>query len=144
MFSAGNDGGYKDIPTYEGCTIGSPALGKNILSVGASSSGSSRATDTGEDGRLFYDALGLTDYSAEGYPYICELPLLGTPSASFEPGGIDTMSWFSSYGPTLDGRIKPEIVAPGDQVRSTRRRINQQRRSIFSPFLLNALRALRL
>ena len=26
----------------------------------------------------------------------------------------DTVSYFSSKGPTIDGRIKPDIVAPGD------------------------------
>ncbi|CAN0288582.1 unnamed protein product, partial [Scytosiphon promiscuus] len=31
---------------------------------------------------------------------------------------IDTIAWFSSYGPTLDSRIKPEVVAPGDKVAS--------------------------
>ena len=29
---------------------------------------------------------------------------------------IDTVAYFSSFGPTLDGRIKPEVVAPGDMV----------------------------
>lgn len=40
---------------------------------------------------------------------------------------IDTVSYFSSSGPTLDGRIKPEVVAPGDMVRcaSTRKTMNE-------------------
>ncbi|CAM9531925.1 unnamed protein product, partial [Sphacelaria rigidula] len=29
---------------------------------------------------------------------------------------IDTVAYYSSYGLTLDARIKPEVVAPGDQV----------------------------
>lgn len=29
---------------------------------------------------------------------------------------IDTVAFFSSYGPTTDGRVKPEVVAPGDMV----------------------------
>lgn len=38
---------------------------------------------------------------------------------SSESGGvadkdIDTVSYFSSKGPTIDGRIKPDVVAPGD------------------------------
>lgn len=38
---------------------------------------------------------------------------------SSESGGdadrdIDTVSFFSSKGPTIDGRIKPDVVAPGD------------------------------
>lgn len=40
---------------------------------------------------------------------------------SSENGGavdkdIDTVSYFSSKGPTVDGRIKPDVVAPGDPV----------------------------
>ncbi|CAM9625709.1 unnamed protein product, partial [Ectocarpus fasciculatus] len=118
IFSAGNDGGYEDIPTREACTVGSPALGKNSLAVGATSSGPSRGTRTGDDGNLIYEELGLTDYSPEGYPWICLAPFLGTPSASTEPAGVDTVAFFSSQGPTLDGRIKPDVVAPGDQVAS--------------------------
>ncbi|CBN75410.1 subtilisin-like serine peptidase [Ectocarpus siliculosus] len=118
IFAAGNHGGNEDIPNHEGCTIGSPALGKNILAVGATSSGPSRGTRTGEDGNLVYEEFGMTDYSPEGYPWICLSPSLGTPSASMEPAGVDTVAFFSSQGPTLDGRIKPDVVAPGDQVAS--------------------------
>lgn len=116
VFSAGNSGGLKDIPGRESCTIGSPGLGKNVLTVGATSSGPSRGTDTGADGRLIYDRLGITDYSPEGYPWICLLPDIGLPSSSMEQADIDTLAFFSSYGPTSDFRIKPEVVAPGDQV----------------------------
>eukprot|EP00752_Nemacystus_decipiens_P005062 g4596.t1 len=116
IFAAGNDGGYKDIPFKETCTVLSPALGKNSLAVGATSSGPSGGTDTGMDMRLIYDLLGITDYSEEGYPWICLYPSLGSPSSSTEQANIDTVAWFSSYGPTKDGRIKPEVVAPGDQV----------------------------
>lgn len=112
----GNEGGFEDLSTYDTCTARSPALGKNILSVGATSSGPSRATETGTDGRAFYEALGLTEYTPEGYPWVCIDPVLGLPSASSEPSGIDTVAWFSSYGPPSDGRIKPEVVAPGNQV----------------------------
>ncbi|CAM9427510.1 unnamed protein product, partial [Hapterophycus canaliculatus] len=77
IFAAGNSGGYRDVPGRQSCTIISPALAKNTLAVGATSSGASRATDTAD---------------------------------------IDTLAWFSSYGPTADSRIKPEVVAPGDQV----------------------------
>ncbi|CAM9779304.1 unnamed protein product [Ectocarpus sp. 4 AP-2014] len=118
IFSVGNDGGYEDIPNREACTIGSPALGKNSLAVGATSSGPFPGTRTGDDGNLVYEELGLTDYSPEGYPWICLMPYLGTPSASTEPAGVDTVAFFSSQGPTLDGRIKPDVVAPGDQVAS--------------------------
>jgi uncharacterized membrane protein len=35
-------------------------------------------------------------------------------------GAPDDMYWWSSIGPTDDGRIKPDLVAPGDYVRSCR------------------------
>ena len=117
IFAAGNDGGYKAIPTWDPCTVWSPALGKNVLTVGSTSSGPYGGTDTGADGRLRYDRLGLTNFSEEGYPWICIAPALGTPSSSAEQADIDTIGWFSSYGPAADGRIKPEVVAPGDKVR---------------------------
>ncbi|CAM9309050.1 unnamed protein product [Choristocarpus tenellus] len=74
LFAAGN-GGYQFFYN-RACTVWSPALGKNALSVGASSSGETRAT----------------------------------------PADINTRAFFSSYGPTMDNRIKSDVLAPGDQV----------------------------
>ena len=88
LFSVGNDGNLSD----SGCTVGSPAIAKNVLTVGSSSSGQTRWTSTREDGE--------------------PVEALDDPMSD-----IDTVSYFSSQGPTEDGRIKPEIVAPGDQVR---------------------------
>eukprot|EP00904_Undaria_pinnatifida_P010402 jgi/Undpi1/6492/HiC_scaffold_20.g08971.m1 len=68
VFAAGNRG-----DDMSGCSIVSPALGKNALAVGSSMSGANRLTT----------------------------------------GGIDNISAFSSQGPTPDGRIKPDVLAPG-------------------------------
>lgn len=91
IYAAGNDG---DI--WEGelgtCSVGSPAISKNGLAVGASSSGPTRQTLTTSDGDTYTSAM------------------------SAEAADIDTMAYFSARGPTLDGRIKPDVVAPGDQV----------------------------
>lgn len=95
LFAAGNMGDPED--SSRTCTINSPGLGKNVLTVGATSSGPSRRPFTGDDGEL---------------------------SSSYVDGNnqadIDTVAFFSSYGFTTDGRIKPEVVAPGDQVRRWR------------------------
>lgn len=69
----------------------SPAIAKNVLAVGASTSGAGRLSWTGEDGKVTNGTNRVQD--------------------------IDTVAYFSSFGPTLDGRIKPEVVAPGDLVR---------------------------
>lgn len=68
----------------------SPAIAKNVLAVGASTSGPGRLSWTGEDGKATNGSNRVQD--------------------------IDTVAYFSSFGPTLDGRIKPEVVAPGDLV----------------------------
>lgn len=85
LFAAGNDG-----DDWSGCTMGSPALAKNVLAVGASTSGPGRLSFTDEDGD----------------------PTDGDSRVQ----DIDAMAYFSSFGPTLDDRIKPEVVAPGDMV----------------------------
>ncbi|CAM9670039.1 unnamed protein product [Ectocarpus fasciculatus] len=77
IFAAGNDGELR----RSTCTMGSPAIAKNVLAVGASTSGDTRLSVTA----------GL---------------------------GIDTVAVFSSYGPTSDSRIKPEVLAPGDTIYS--------------------------
>lgn len=131
IFAAGNSGGLKDV-NINHCTVSSPALGKNVLTVGSSSAGPSRSPITGADGRARYEEMGMDNYSPEGYPWICESPSLGLPSTSSDPADVDTLSYFSSYGPAKDGRIKPEIVAPGERVRMTHRnackRFNRKRR----------------
>ena len=73
-FSAGNAGEAGEQ------TIGSPAVGKNVIATGAS--GSNRP-----------DIFGYSD-------------------------GPDTMATFSSRGPCADGRIKPDLVAPGTWIAS--------------------------
>ncbi|CAM9790716.1 unnamed protein product, partial [Ectocarpus fasciculatus] len=78
IFAAGNDGEIE----RSTCTIHTPAIGKNSLAIGASTSGDTRVITT----------------------------VGGT--------GIDTVAGFSSWGFTTDDRIKPEVVAPGDQVYS--------------------------
>lgn len=79
-FSAGNAG-----PNYR--TIGSPAVGKNVIATGASQN----------------DRFNLP---MEEFAIYAE--------------GRDSMADFSSRGPCEDGRIKPDLVAPGSWIASLR------------------------
>ncbi len=79
-FSAGNAG-----PGYQ--TIGSPAVGKNVIATGA-----------GQNNRL---NLPIEDFSIYS-------------------DGPDAMADFSSRGPCVDGRIKPDVCAPGTWISSVR------------------------
>eukprot|EP00752_Nemacystus_decipiens_P015150 g13496.t1 len=95
VFAAGNEGWFTDRDGL--CTINSPGIAKNVLAVGSTSSGETRLTTTAlapdrEVGPIYDSGDDLAD--------------------------IDTISAFSSYGPTTDGRIKPEVVAPGDEIYS--------------------------
>lgn len=90
VFSAGNAG-----PGVT--TVGSPGSGKNVLTVGAAenvrshsdSNGGNAGNTAGNDG--------------------CNIADAGADSAN------DMIS-FSSRGPTADGRVKPDIVAPGTHI----------------------------
>lgn len=88
MFAAGNQGDKH--PGRSRCTILSPAIGKNVLAVGSTSMGEARLTVT--------SAVGTPINSTNGF------------------ADVNMVSTFSSWGPTLDHRVKPEVVAPGDSV----------------------------
>ncbi len=114
-FSAGNSGvDLDDDGVVDAGSLNSPATAKNVISVGASENDrqSHWECDPG---------LGYTSCAAQGgqnqiftygeswpdrYPVN---PLRDDPSA----GNADQMAAFSSRGPTTDGRIKPDVVAPG-------------------------------
>jgi serine protease AprX len=114
--SAGNAGvdasrdGYVDQDS-----MGSPATAKNTLTVGASEN--DRGGDLSCDTGLSNGCGGQNNIFTYGeawpddYP---KLPLSGDPSA----GNAEQMAAFSSRGPTDDGRIKPDVVAPGTWVLS--------------------------
>ena len=105
-------------------STGSPATAKNLLTVGASegaradnftcdaaltylnTAGDSCNSLGGFNDIFTYGAAWAADYPAE--------PLFSDPSA----GNAEQMAAFSSRGPTDDGRIKPDIVAPGTWILS--------------------------
>ena len=70
---------------------------QNVLTIGSTSAGETRLTTT---------AKRFSDEQEAGTIF----------TSGDELGDIDTISSFSSYGPTRDGRIKPEVLAPGDEV----------------------------
>lgn len=108
LFSAGNNGVDKDadgvIDLYN---LGSPASAKNCLTVGASEGYRPSGSGAGYD-CSWGTGSWAAKYSAD--------PIF-SDHVSDAPGG---MAAFSSRGPTLDGRYKPDIIAPGTNILSTR------------------------
>lgn len=100
LFAAGNEGvdnnsdGVIDLDS-----LSSPGTAKNVLTVGAS-----------ENNR---PAITYTYGSFFGYP---ASPI----STDGMANNVNGMAAFSSRGATNDGRIKPDIVAPGTFIASTR------------------------
>ena len=112
LFSAGNAGKDTDSNgAIDKDSIGSPATAKNCLTVGASENNRPANSDPipGINARWnqFRTANGSLRY-----------PALGPAGhVSDDPEG---MAAFSSRGPSDDGRIKPDVVAPGTNILSTR------------------------
>ncbi len=106
LFSAGNSGVDTDgNGVIDADSIGAPGTAKNCLTVGATENDRpSGSTPTpGADG----------NWSADP-----RWPALGAAGhVSDNPAG---MAAFSSRGPTNDGRLKPDVVAPGTNVLSVR------------------------
>ena len=128
-FSAGNEGVDANADgVVDNDTIGSPATAKNLITVGASEN--DRADDWPCDTSLPY-----TSYDAYQTGETCSsmggLNFLGTwgqrYGSSFlaEPlfsdvtaGNQEQMASWSSRGPADDGRVKPDVVAPGTWILS--------------------------
>ena len=106
-FSAGNDGqdpGAKGI--VDGRQIGSGAIAKNCITVAASESLRPNDTQT----YAVFDNRSHKKFPAN--------PIKDDLIAN----NIEGMADFSSRGPSFDGRIKPDITAPGTDILSTRAR----------------------
>jgi hypothetical protein len=80
-------------------TVGSPATAKNVIAVGAT----------------FNSGASLMDYSRRDALWVDEG---GAPFADGSGFNKTALAYFSSQGPTRDGRIKPDILAPGSPIAS--------------------------
>ena len=114
--SAGNDGAdLNSNGVVDDDTTGSPATAKNVLTVGASEN--DRQGDWQCDSGIGNGCTGQNDIFTYGSAWPADFPaapISNDPSA----GNAEQMAAFSSRGPTDDGRIKPDVVAPGTWVLS--------------------------
>lgn len=102
LYAAGNEGVDANVDgLVDPDSIGSPATAKNVLTVGASESNRPDIYD-------YWGVQWPDDYPAN--------PIFSDQMAN-NPNG---MAAFSSRGPTDDGRIKPDVVAPGTYIVSAR------------------------
>lgn len=103
LFAAGNSGIDKNRDgRIDENSIGSPGTAKNILTVGASKN---YVLNGGMQVKLSETRL------KENWPVE---PLASSRMSETSQG----LAAFSSRGPTLDGRLKPEVVAPGTNILS--------------------------
>lgn len=119
-FSAGNAGiDANGDGLIDAGSMGAPATAKNVISVGASENDrqghyecdasltyTSCAAQSGSNTIFTYGGAWGTDYPAN--------PIKDDPSA----GNPEQLAAFSSRGPAADGRIKPDVVAPGTWILS--------------------------
>jgi serine protease AprX len=101
-------------------SIGSPATGKNVIAVGASENvrpGGYPCDGVGV-ASPFTDCAGIGSTNDTG---VWANLGFGVAPLAADPmeGDAEQMAAFSSRGPTQDGRIKPDVVAPGTWILST-------------------------
>ncbi|RKK80163.1 hypothetical protein BFJ68_g16703 [Fusarium oxysporum] len=116
-FAAGNDG--TDETPVDGVTdrgrIGAEASAKNCITVGATESLRPEIRWTPPPWNPTANAFTYGEFFGNEFP---RDPIASDHMANNDEG----MAAFSSFGPTLEGRIKPDVVAPGTSILSTRSR----------------------
>lgn len=104
-FAAGNEGQDADANgQIDAMSVTPPGTAKNCITVGATE-------NDRPNFNLTYGAGWPPDFPAEP---------IASDNVSDNPEG---MVGFSSRGPTRDGRVKPDVVAPGTFILSTRSRV---------------------
>ncbi|MFN8483832.1 MAG: S8 family serine peptidase [Anaerolineae bacterium] len=128
-FSAGNEGAdANNDGIVDSDSMGSPATAKNVISVGASENDrqgnyqcdlslSYVSQDTAyQNGLTCGNMGGQNQLGTPGQRWgFTTNPIKDDPTA----GNKEQMAAFSSRGPADDGRIKPDVVAPGTWILST-------------------------
>jgi serine protease AprX len=108
-FSAGNEGTDRNKDgVIDAGSVSAPGTAKNCITVGASEN--DRPTFKFSDGQTRY---------GEGWPRNFPAEPIASDAVATNPDGIVA---FSSRGPTRDRRFKPDLVAPGSAILSTRSR----------------------
>jgi serine protease AprX len=110
--AAGNDG--KDLNgsgVVSPGSVGSPATAKNCIAVGASE-------NNRPDFALIAGSTRITEYG-EGWPDDFSARPISTDRLADNPEG---MAAFSSRGPAANHRVRPDVIAPGTAILSTRSR----------------------
>jgi uncharacterized repeat protein (TIGR01451 family) len=105
LASAGNDGVDWDEDGYaDADSIKSPGIAKNLITIGASDN---ERTSGGIADETWYAVLGIDFHHPP-------------TSIDYTSDDRNEMVAFSSRGPADDGRIKPDLVAPGTNIISVR------------------------
>jgi subtilisin family serine protease len=117
-FSAGNAGTDANANgVVDTDSMGAPGTAKNVLTVGASENARARYTcaeAADQDGTCTSTQNDIFTY---GTAWPADFPAAPV-STDRSAGNIQQMAAFSSRGPTDDGRIKPDVVAPGTWILS--------------------------
>jgi len=125
-FSAGNAGAdANNNGVVDNDSIGAPATAKNVITVGASENQRAdgfpcdaglpyTSTDSYQSGQTCA-SMGGQNLLGNGTRWGFTTAPLSTDSTA---GNQEQMASFSSRGPTDDGRIKPDVVAPGSWILS--------------------------
>jgi serine protease AprX len=123
-FAAGNDGADRDKNgQIDGASIGAEAAAKNCITVGASESLRTNISRPDVDytvppGHGTDTPFTWGGYWPSTYP---TAPISGDHMAN----NSDGIAAFSSRGPTKERRFKPDVVAPGSCILSTKSRVAQ-------------------
>ena len=124
VIAAGNEGVDVKPPlgVIDPMSMGAPGTAKNSLTVGAAENS---RTSGGYANKMWGSGSWMKNFPND--PIMSDL-------VSSPKSGVRGMAAFSSRGPCADGRIKPDIVAPGTDILSIRSRAVPNLPSTWGPF----------